>query len=90
MSEAKNTRSEVLAIAGDLINGDRQAHYGTPQDNFGTTAEMWTAYLGRDISPADVCHMMALLKIARLKRGPHRDSSIDACGYMALGAEVSE
>jgi hypothetical protein len=90
MSDVKNTRSEVLAIAGDLINGERQAHYGTPQDNFGTTAEMWTAYLGRDISPADVCHMMALLKIARLKRGPHRDSSIDACGYMALGAEVAE
>ena len=90
MSDAKNTRSEVLAIAGELINGERQAHYGTPQDNFGTTAEMWAAYLGRDISPADVCHMMALLKIARLKRGPHRDSSIDACGYMALGAEVAE
>ena len=90
MNDVKNTRSEVLAIAGQLINGERQAHYGTPQDNFGTTAEMWTAYLGRDISPADVCHMMALLKIARLKRGPHRDSSIDACGYMALGAEVAE
>jgi DNA-binding transcriptional regulator GbsR (MarR family) len=90
MSDVKNTRSEVLAIAGNLINGERQAHYGTPQDNFGTTAEMWEAYLGRDISPADVCHMMALLKIARLKRGPHRDSSIDACGYMALGAEVAE
>ena len=90
MRDVKNTRSEVLAIAGELINGERQAHYGTPQDNFGTTAEMWTAYLGRDISPADVCHMMALLKIARLKRGPHRDSSIDACGYMALGAEVAE
>ena len=90
MSEAKNTRSEVLAIAGDLINGDRQAHYGTPKDNFGTCADMWTAYLGREISPADVCHMMTLLKIARLKRGPHRDSSIDACGYMALGAEVAE
>ena len=90
MGDVKNTRSEVLAIAGELINGERQAHYGTPQDNFGTTAEMWTAYLGRDISPADVCHMMALLKIARLKRGPHRDSSIDACGYMALGAEVAE
>jgi len=90
MSDVKNTRSEVLAIAGELINGERQAHYGTPQDNFGTTAEMWTAYLGRDISPADVCHMMALLKIARLKRGPHRDSSIDTCGYMALGAEVAE
>ena len=90
MNDVKNTRSEVLAIAGQLINGERQAHYGTPQDNFGTTAEMWAAYLGMDISPADVCHMMALLKIARLKRGPHRDSSIDACGYMALWAEVAE
>ena len=90
MSEAKNTRSEVLAIAGELINGERQAHYGTPQDNFGTTAEMWTAYLGRDISPADVCHMMALLKIARLRGGKHYDSSVDCAGYMALGAEVAE
>jgi len=90
MSETKNTRSEVLAIAGDLINGTRQEHYGTPQDNFGTTSIMWSAYLKKDISAADVCHLMALLKIARLKRGPHRDSSIDACGYMALGAECAE
>ena len=92
MSEAKNTRSEVLAIAGELINpgGERQTHYGEPKDNFGTTAKMWSAYLGKDISASDVCHLMTLLKIARLKRGPHRDSSIDACGYMALGAECAE
>lgn len=90
MSDAKNTRSEVLAIAADLINGERQKHYGTPQDNFGTTAKMWSAYLDIEISASDVCHLMTLLKICRLKRGPHRDSSIDACGYMALGAEVSE
>ena len=90
MSEAKNTRSKVLSIAGDLINGERQSHYGTPQENFGTTSRMWSAYLDIEISAADVCHLMTLLKIARLKRGPHRDSSIDACGYMALGAEVSE
>ena len=90
MSEEKNTRSEVLAIAGELINGTRNLDYGTPQDNFGTTAKMWSAYLDIDISASDVCRLMTLLKIARLKRGPHRDSSIDACGYMALGAEVSE
>ena len=90
MSEAKNTRSEVLEIAGELINGERQTHYGTPQENFGTTSRMWSAYLGQQISASDVCHLMTLLKIARLKRGPHRDSSIDACGYMALGAECAE
>jgi hypothetical protein len=27
------------------------------------------------------------LKIARLRNGAHRDSSNDACGYLALGAE---
>ena len=90
MSDAKNTRSEVLEIAGELINGERQKHYGTPQENFGTTAALFSAYLDIDITASDVCHLMTLLKIARLKRGPHRDSSIDACGYMALGAEVSE
>ncbi len=90
MSDEKNTRSEVLETAGELINGERQEHYGTPQDNFGTTSKMWSAYLGKDISAADVCHLMSILKIARLKRGPHRDSSIDACGYMALGAECAE
>jgi hypothetical protein len=34
--------------------------------------------------------MMALLKIARLRNGPHRDSNVDGAGYMALGAEMSE
>ena len=38
----------------------------------------------------DSCHMMSLLKIARLRNGPHRDSSVDGAGYMALGAEMSE
>ena len=90
MSDTKNTRSEVLAIAADLINGERQDHYGTPQDNFGTTAKMWSAYLDAEISASDVCHLMTLLKICRLKRGPNWDSSIDACGYMALGAECAE
>ena len=90
MSEAKNTRSEVLEIAGELINGRRNLDYGEPKDNFGTTAKMWSSYLDADITASDVCHLMTLLKIARLKRGPHRDSTIDACGYMALGAECAE
>jgi hypothetical protein len=33
--------------------------------------------------------MMALLKIARLRNGHHRDSFVDGCGYLALGAELS-
>tara|TARA_R110001592_G_scaffold168993_3_gene405402 strand:+ start:7627 stop:7941 length:315 start_codon:yes stop_codon:yes gene_type:complete len=86
----ENVRSSVLLEAGELINGARQIHYGQPKENFGTTAALFSAYLGCDISAADVCHLMALLKIARLRNGGHRDSSVDSCGYMALGAEMSD
>jgi hypothetical protein len=85
-----NTRTEILQSAEVLINGDREQDYGTPQESFGCIADMWTAYLGHPVTAADACNMMALLKIARLRTGPHRDSSVDGAGYMALGAEMSE
>lgn len=85
-----NTRTEILNDATTLINGDREKDYGTPQESFGCIADMWTAYLGHPVTAADSCHMMALLKIARLRNGPHRDSNVDGAGYMALGAEMSE
>jgi hypothetical protein len=55
---------------------------------------MWNAYLGNKagvvITAADVCHMMALLKISRLRNGSHRDSSVDGCGYLAMGGELGD
>jgi hypothetical protein len=85
-----NTRTQVLRQAETLINGERQAHYGPPQENFAVTAAMWMAYIGHPITSADVCNMMALLKIARLRNGAHYDSSVDGAGYLALGAEMAE
>jgi|TARA_R110000851_G_scaffold68031_1_gene153138 hypothetical protein len=84
------TRSKILMEADELINGDREQDYGTPQESFGCIADMWTAYLSHPVTAADACHMMALLKIARLRNGPNRDSNVDGAGYMALGAEMSE
>ena len=85
-----NTRTDILNEATTLINGDREQDYGPPQESFGCIADMWTAYLGHHVTAADACHMMALLKIARLRNGPNRDSNVDGAGYMALGAEMSE
>jgi len=87
-----NTRTDILVEAETLINGDREKDYGTPQESFGCIAKMWSSYLDgkSNLDAADVCHMMALLKIARLRNGPHRDSNVDGAGYMALGAEMSE
>lgn len=83
-----NTRTEILQQADALINGERQAQYGPPSESFNAIAAMWSAYIGHPVTAADVCNLMALLKISRLRNGPHSDSSVDGAGYLALGAEI--
>ena len=85
-----NTRTQILEKAENLINGDRQNDYGDAQESFDAIGQMWSAYLGTAVSGRDVCNMMALLKIARLRNGPHDDSSVDGAGYLALGAEIGQ
>lgn len=62
-------RTEVLNNANQIINGERQEAYGTPEDNFAKTAAMWSAYLDAAITPEDVAAMMILLKTARVASG---------------------
>ncbi len=84
-------RDRALIEAGVLINGDREKDYGSPQDNFATIAELWSAYRGELFVPADVAVMMTLLKLARLSTNlSHRDSWVDGLGYLALGAELAK
>lgn len=85
-----NKRTEILETAKHLVNGDRQEDYGDAVESFQAIAEMWSAYLGVAVSGRDICNLMALLKIARLRNGPHEDSSVDGAGYLALGAEIGQ
>lgn len=88
MSEVTK-RTEILREADGLINGDRQAHYGPPAVNFQRIADRWGMTLGVKIEAWQVCVMMADLKLARLAQGPHRDSVVDGCGYLALAGELA-
>lgn len=83
------TRRECLETAEHKVNGDREHDYGTPEDNFKTIADLWSAYLGKEISSIDVAMMMALMKIARIKAGTKPDSFVDLAGYAACGAEIA-
>ena len=75
----------VLQEAQRIIYGDREKTYGHPAKNLTTTASFWGEYLGTKITAKDVCVMMMLLKIARLRNDiNHRDSVVDTCGYAAL------
>lgn len=84
------TREEILRKATECVCGKREQDYGNPEDNFKTIASLWSDYLNTNVTSIDVAMMMALLKIARIKRGTMtEDSFVDLCGYSACGGEIA-
>jgi hypothetical protein len=84
-------KKSILDDAKDIIYGDREKTYGAPDKNLVAIAGYWANHLNtrfgvyHDITGADVCIMMTLLKAARLGNDvTHRDSLVDAVGYLAL------
>lgn len=77
---------DILTEAHGLVRGERLKFYGPPTENFERIAGMWSSYLGVEVTSNDVCCMMILLKVARIRTGSlyHRDSAVDAAGYAAL------
>ena len=85
------TRSEVLAAANRIVNGEREEQYNSPEQSFSKIAALWSAYLGAEISAVDVASMMALMKLARVKTGSGKaDNWIDLAGYAACGGEIED
>ena len=83
------TKNDILDKAKTIINGERQGTYGEAENSFAIIAQMWTAYLGKDLSSSDVANMMVLMKVARNANGVYKDDNwIDICGYAALGGEI--
>lgn len=85
----------ILAEADMLTSGDRNKSYGSPLDNHGCTAAMWSAYLSRrhgvslTLSPEDVCFLNVLQKCSRAANSADvkRDTIVDIAGY-ARNAEM--
>ena len=91
MSIARKTAGELAAQIVETVTS-RGASYGDPETNFANIAAFWRAWLkarhGLDVplDGADVGHMSALIKIARLAQTPtHRDSALDGAVYTMLG-----
>ena len=81
----------MLQRAHEIIYGDREQTYGSPDKNLQTIADYWSTHLSNQLNEkivltcADVCEMMILLKVARLGNNPtHADSLLDIAGYAAL------
>lgn len=94
-TEPKTVRGEVLDQAKSLVDGDRNAQYGEPYDDFLKVADALNAYGysgpgGRKIMPRDIPFFQVLVKLSRIVESPTKmDSWIDMAGYAACGAEVA-
>lgn len=90
------TRESILERARVCVCGEREQDYGSPERNFETIADLWSAYLRgtgliteSELDPHDVAAMLALLKIARISSGHAKDDNwIDLAGYAACGGEL--
>jgi len=77
----------ILEEANDTV-GQRAEEYGPPTENFRCIADMWSGYLGIEVTPYDYAMLMQLAKIGRTKTGgPDRDTHVDIPGY-ALTADL--
>ena len=83
-------RIEILTKAEEIVTGEREDQYGSPEDSFSLISEFWSDYLGVDIVAEDVAAMMILMKLARIRGGGSLDSWIDIAGYAACGGEIFE
>lgn len=83
------TREQILENAKVCVCGQREQDYGSPEDNFSLIASLWSEYCGYRFDAVDVAMMMALLKIARVKRGKTEDCFVDLAGYAACGGELA-
>jgi hypothetical protein len=85
---ASHNLGDLLDEAKQIITGERQDAYGSPEDSFSLIGSLWSAYLGREITPREVADMMILFKVARLKgQKPTRDTYCDIAGYAAIAAD---
>ena len=87
-------RDYFLNEASNLINGQRQKNYGTPEENHLRIAAIWSVVLHNklkaSITPEEVIACMVGVKLGRLANDiSHRDSWVDIIGYAALGGEMT-
>lgn len=83
-------RKSVLDAAAQAVLADRNNTHGAPENTFGMTADLWSTYLGIEVSAHDVAVLNLLQKVSRIQHNSqHTDSWVDIAGYAACGSELA-
>jgi hypothetical protein len=87
--------ADVLLEAHQLVTGPRQETYSHPYDDYTKVVAIFHALTGVDLSLDQALLFMVSVKMARLRTNLaagnlHRDSLVDAAGYLACLAMVDK
>ena len=87
--------SEILTEAHGLVNGPRQDAYSHPFDDYYKVKELFHTMTGHQLTVKDAVTFMICVKLARISTNAqqgrwHRDSVVDAAGYLGCLSMVHE
>ena len=78
---------DVLREAERLTHGERNASYGPPDEDYARVVDIFRALTGIPLTASDGALFMLAVKLARISKhhladSVHKDSVVDACGYL--------
>ncbi len=80
----------ILQEADRILNGDRDADYGDPVENFKRISRIASAILNKDITDEECCVVMLAVKLARENYKHKRDNVVDGVAYMEILSRIKE
>lgn len=86
---------DILKEADRIVHGPRNESYGHPIDDYSRVVATFAQISGITLSPEEGALFMVAVKLARLatnleKGIIHRDSLVDAAGYLWVFAQIAE
>lgn len=86
---------DILQEAHAITHNDRNERYGPPIDDYTRTVAIFQLLTGVDLSPEEGALFMVAVKLSRLRHNidenlVHRDSLVDAAGYLWCFASIAE
>jgi hypothetical protein len=80
----------ILSEAERIVNGERQADYSDPVENFKHIASIASAIMGKSVTAEECCIVMIAVKLARENFKHKRDNLVDLAGYVEILNRIKE
>ena len=86
----KSETESLLSEAERIVNGDRQADYSDPVENFKHISAIASSISKENLSPTTCAIVMIAVKLARENYKHQRDNLVDLAGYVEILNMIKE